>query len=648
MARLVEFVAEEQLCVGLVTGQDKKKLQVIDARGRALRVAPDKVLFAHDGESVEELQERLQSLQQEVDVPLLWETLVADADLAAREAPELARLYFDDDSSLHSSAIYRALARERLHFRRRGRAFEPRSAEDLERLRQQRESEGRAARELAELTERLRRRQLDGELCRRIERFLRRGEDKQLAAALGALAASEQVAGHAFELLLQEGHLPPTADLAVLQADLQLEHREAALAHAAALDPPEALLEPLRASFAIDDPDTREVDDCLTVEREPSGLIRVDIDIADVGALVRAGDPVDREALRRATTVYLPTGTYFMLPERLGCDLLSLRAGAPRPAMRSSVWLDDEGTVQRHELGRTFIELERHLDYEAADALIKGDAPGNGEAARALGLLHRLAGRLAARRRESGALSFRQREWKLRVSPDGGTITVKRTPFDSPSRVLVAEFMILANSLGASFASEAGLPIIYRVQPPPLEPPPQIDPDDPSAFAKMRGVMQPATLSLEPSRHFGLGLERYTQTSSPLRRYADLVIQRQLSAHLAGEAPPYSAAELLEVLATAETTEREIKRLEATVNLRWSLEYVKRLERKDALQAWVLAAPPGGGYKVELAACGAQGLLNDRRPHDPGELVTVAVKVLKPRQGVMRLVPSRVTDAGDA
>jgi exoribonuclease-2 len=633
MPTLVEYLSDDQLQVGLVTEQDKKKLLVADSRGRTSKVVPDKVLFRHSGSSIEELLVRLDALQQEVDVPLLWESLQAEEDLSSREAPELARIYFDDDSDAHSSAIYRALCADRLHFRRRGRSFEPRSTDDLERLRKQRDAEQRVAVAARRLEEALARRPLDPELCARLERFLRLGGDKQLATALDQQARDP--ARHAFNLLLETGHLGPTADLEVLQANLQEVYPEAAIAHAQSLEPP-AGEDPLFAAFSIDDPETEEVDDVLTVSQE-GPLTRVEIDIADVASLVKTDDPVDREALRRAVTVYLPTYIYRMLPERLGCDLLSLRAGEPRRALRTSVWLDQQAEVERFELRSVPIRVAERLDYEAADQLL---VEGEGSTAEALRTLDRLARGLARRRKEAGAISFRHREWKIHVSADGESISAKPIPFSSASRALVAEMMILANNLAARFASESGTPIIYRVQAPPSETPPEVEADDPTAFAKMRGMLQPAALSLQPSKHWGLGLDCYTQTTSPLRRYTDLVTQRQLHAQLAGEPVPYRAEELLKVLATAEATEKEIKRLEATVNSRWALEYVARLGQRTALEAWIVSEAPGGGYRVEITSCGAQGLLNDQRPHDPGELVLVEVKTLKPRQGVLRLLPS--------
>jgi len=636
MPTVIEYLLDDQLHVGALVEPEPRvsRLVVSDERGRTSRVPVDKVLFRHEVESVDELLRCLAVAQAEVDVALLWATVQGD-EAPARDAAALARLYFDEASDLHRSAVYRALVADRLHFRRRGRTFEPRSPAELARLREQRRAVQRVADEVERLRSALRKRAVDDALERRLHRYLRGAADRELQRALEALSGNP--AQLAFELLLDTGRLPATADLEVLQADLRAEHPGAAVAHAEALGAVPVEGPHQRAAFSIDDPDTREVDDALSVVREAE-LLRVDVDIADVAALVGVGDPVDREAQRRASTVYLPTGTIYMLPEAMGCGRGSLQAGERRSALRTSVWLDEEGAVRRYEFGRVAVEVQRRLDYETADALLSSadDAipAGDHPVVEELRLLAKLAGQLAVRRVARGALSWRRPEWKIRVAPDGQTVSVRRIDPESPSRAIVAELMILANGLAARHAATLGVPIIYRVQPAPVDHPPKARPGE----ARVR--VPPAALSLRPAPHWGLGLEAYTQVSSPLRRYADLVVQRQLSAALAGEPLAYTADALLAVLATAEATERELKRLESAVTARWALEYVARLEQRAGLDGAVVGDAPGGS-RVVLGCCGAQGILVDERTRVVGEPVVVDVEVVRPRQGVLRLRESR-------
>ena len=632
MATIVELLSGDRLDLRLVRGQDRKKLMVEDRKGRRSSVAADKVFFSHSASSLDALAARLDELTREVDVALLWESVGPDD--GPLEAADLAQLYFDEAEPAHCSAVFRALTGDRLHFRRKGKGFTPRSADELQRLRDQREAEARAARELAGLQQALDDGALDDELVRRLERYVRGGDDRQLDRVLEARSSDPRRG--AFNALLSGGHLEFTDSLELLQANLQADHPEAAVAHAASLEPPPPGESPVTAAFAIDDPDTREVDDAISVSEDERGL-RLDIDIADVASLVQAGDPVDREALRRATTVYLPTGVYYMLPERIGCDLASLTAAEPRPAMRTSVWLAEDGEVLDYRLAQVSASVARRLDYETADKLLASGA-GGGEPAATLTRLRRATTRLAARRRDRGALFLQRREWKIHVSPGAEEISVHPIPRRSPSRNMVAEVMILCNHLAARMARERGVPIIYRSQPAPTDPLPDMDHDAPGAVEALRPYIKPASLSVHPAAHWGLGLDCYTQVSSPLRRCSDLVAQRQLCAALHDRPLPYSTEELLRVLATAEATEREIKRVEAAEVERWSLEYVARMDRAADIDCTVIGEHPAGGYRVDVDACGARGVLLDDGRHEPGEPLRAKIKTIRPRKGVLRVV----------
>jgi exoribonuclease-2 len=327
-----------------------------------------------------------------------------------------------------------------------------------------------------------------------------------------------------------------------------------------------------------------------------------------------------------------------MLPAVIGAQRASLQVGQARPTVCTTVWLDAEGEVVRRQLSRRWVAVTRRLDYEQADRLISdgGEPDGERAAAATLRLLARAAGKLRARRVADGALLLQRPEWKIRVEDDGQRVVARPIAHDSASRQLVAEMMILANRLGAQMASEARLPVIYRVQAAPAEPLPRLEPGDPAAFAKLRGLLSPAQLSLNPGAHFGLGLPAYTQVTSPLRRYGDLVQQRQLTAHLAGEAPPYDAESLLRVLATVEAVEQESKKIEAAVTQRWALEYVDRLQDKRALAARVVGEA-NKGYRLALLSCGAQGTVVSRRPQQIGDELLVDVEQVKPRRGLLRL-----------
>jgi exoribonuclease-2 len=223
-----------------------------------------------------------------------------------------------------------------------------------------------------------------------------------------------------------------------------------------------------------------------------------------------------------------------------------------------------------------------------------------------------MALKLHERRRRSGAVLIRRRESKVRVRDDSIEINVIES--DSPSRLMVAEYMILSNHLAAQFCATNSVPIIYRVQP-----------SSGGDFAA-----QHPRLSLFPGLHAGIGLEFYAQLSSPIRRYADLVLQRQLMSFLVkSDQPLYQTDELLTVLANAEAADSESKELERRSKRYWSLRYLGRLGFDQLLPAAVLRE--GGSaelvdYAVRGTLRGAPNLSNDSK-------IIVRIASLDPLRG---------------
>src|SRR5262249_26517594 len=149
---------------------------------------------------------------------------------------------------------------------------------------------------------------------------------------------------------------------------------------------------------------------------------------------------------------------------------------------------------------------------------------------------------------------------------------IKKIDPKSPSRFIVSEMMILANGLSADFASVNALPVIYRTQEPrealAVEQTPAVEA---LAFERLRKTFKRSRLSLTPALHSGLGLAAYTQASSPIRRYADLVTQRQFTALLSGSPIPHGREELLQILSSAEAAEQEIRTIEDRSTNYWLL-----------------------------------------------------------------------------
>jgi exoribonuclease-2 len=312
-----------------------------------------------------------------------------------------------------------------------------------------------------------------------------------------------------------------------------------------------------------------------------------------------------------------------MFHERLSTDLASLRAGVPRPAFTVEVRFDDQGNRLGYRIALSTINVQRRLSYDEADQEIQDDA--------GLHTLLAIAKQLHDTRSKRGAITFRRPELKIRAL--GDEIKITQINPNSPSRFLVSEMMILANGLSADFASVNSIPVIYRTQEPrealAVEETPAVEA---LAFERLRKTFKRSRLSLTPGLHSGLGLNGYTQASSPIRRYADLVTQRQFTATLSGAPVPYGREELLQVLATAEAAEQEIRGIEDRSTNYWLLQYLARYKKEEALSAVVLDQKGN----IELQDYYLRAKVAAMNKIQPGEMINVRIETIDPGKGEVR------------
>jgi exoribonuclease II len=641
--QIIEFLDADQLKPGYVRKQERDRLQVIDPRGRNLSVNGDRVAIVHCPVSESEfpktaktILDRVQARQSEVDIALLWESL----GNSGREFQplELAELFFSESTPEATSAVFHALSQDNVFFKRNGLHFVPRTADQVAseqtRRTRQRHREEQHDR-LAEAVRRLvrDRGEISSELdpvIDRIQSWMRYRTGDDVEGILEQIVGATHARDAAYDILVRAGRVPQRADRFLVIAGIEEAFGPAQI-EAAALLPP-AVHSGERADFrdlpaiSIDDEDTIEIDDALTI-REEGSQYTVGIHIADVSSFVARGDVLDIEALKRASTIYLPTRAVRMLPERLSTDLASLKQGLDRHAFTVEVRFDSDFNRLDHRILLSSIHVGERLTYEEVDERIQA-------ADRGLTALHRIALRLREERESHGAINFRRREIKIRVQQKdtGDEIRINTIDANSASRILVSEMMVLLNRLAADFAATNSLPVIFRTQEP--RDPVTADATLPEAlaFEKLRRTFKRSRLSLTPGLHSGLGLSAYTQVSSPIRRYSDLVTQRQFTALLHGAAIPHTREELLQVLAAAEGAELEIRSLEERSTSYWLLKYLARERMGAVLNAMVLDKKG----TVELDEYYLRGRLADPGTAEPGAVVQVTIEEIDPLRSEVR------------
>ncbi len=651
LGRAVEFLANGSLKLGVVTGDNKGKFEVTDQNGRRHSVAERNVLVRHEeagqgrvGETIELIQNRIDETLAELDTELLWESIREQQREFQPE--ELARLYFGSSDCCSLSAVVHAVLQDQVHFKVRGSHISPRPPDQvsaqLTAARRQEEKEALRRRTRAWLAEVLAGEQASSELSdterevvsRRLEDFLvQRQRDDEVVVWLQDLDPDLTPRMAAYDILATLGRLPASADPLLVAAGIDPRFSRESLDFTARLQPYAST--PGRAqradlfTIAIDDEETREVDDAFSIELNAQGLT-VFVHIADVAHFVQKADLLDLEARRRISSVYLPQTTVRMLPEPLSCDLGSLKEEALRPALTLRAHFDAQHQLTDWGFERSEIIVDRHLSYGDADRSIEAD---DGELlSDLLGPLHALCRSLAAERASHGALMLNRPELKVLARKD--SITLKMVDTGSPSRRLVSELMILWNSLAARLSLEERFPMIYRSQPPPAQPlevPPAYDP---VRFNEIFMQLEKSRLSLEPAAHAGLGLEAYTQLTSPIRRYGDLVLQRQLTAHIAGDPLPYSSEELAEAMELVQSVDGDIRAAERNANRFYVLTYLDQHCRDRNFDA-VVVRTLERGYLLETTDYLIRGLLRSTAELPLGARLNVRIEQVHPARNIL-------------
>ncbi len=313
--------------------------------------------------------------------------------------------------------------------------------------------------------------------------------------------------------------------------------------------------------IAVDDPGTLEVDDAISLEvgRE---VHRLGVHVALVAPLVPKGSQEDREAFKKGVSVYRPGDYELMLPaETVERGSLSLREA--RPVLSGYFDVDEDGNIRAYAFRVEEVRLSERMDYPTLRLRMRRDPW--------LRTLYLIAVSLAERRRMRGGRIIPLPFLRVVKSKDGWLF--QRACPDDPDQVLVTEPMILYNATLAALFARERVPAVYRHQPEPHgKTPSRRNPLYPTRAVY---AIRRSGLSAEPKPHQGLALPAYLQATSPFRRYADLVNQRQAIAFFNGEPLPYSKEEIEGMLEHLKEREREAKRVQREAVRQLVLEHLE-------------------------------------------------------------------------
>ncbi len=463
--------------------------------------------------------------------------------------------------------------------------------------------------------------------------------------------------------------------ISLYEKDLRVDFSEEVLLEADGLKvPPLKDREDLRALplVTIDGADARDFDDAVFAESDGQGGFHLIVAIADVAHYVRFGSALDKEAWTRGNSTYFPDRVLPMLPEAISNNLCSLMPQVERACLAVHMWVDAHGLLQRQKFVRALMKSKARLTYEQVQAAQEGQRDDVTDTLMedVIDPLYDVYKILSKARQKRGALDLDMPERQILIDEKGVmTGVIPRTRLDSHK--LIEEFMVLANVAAASALEAKNAPCLYRVH------------DCPSAerldgarsfldsfgFTLPSGVAKPAQLNHlltkakgheyshlisetilrtqsqaiyhpENIGHFGLALEKYAHFTSPIRRYADLIVHRSLikAYHLGeGGLEDGDVARIAETSEHISTTERTSSDAERSSMDRFTASY---LESKIGAQfTGTISGVAKFGLFVRLSETGADGLIpvrtlpNDFYVHDEEEHALIGRK----RRAVFRL-----------
>jgi len=316
--------------------------------------------------------------------------------------------------------------------------------------------------------------------------------------------------------------------------------------------------------ITIDGQSTLDFDDAISLENTETGYT-LGIHIIDVDAYIKSDDPIDLAARDRASSIYMPDDKLPMIPPNLSEDLCSLKENEIRPGISTIIKMNRFFEIQDYNIVPSIIKVHKQMSYAEANLLNGKNDP--------ITTLYKIATLLREKRLKAGAIQITLPEvnvW-LEENQEIGYLKIDR---ENPSRMLVSEMMIFANSLMAEFLANNNMPAVFRSQ---AQPKQRLFKGIETSLTlnfMQRKQLSRAIIGTEPQIHSGLGVKAYATATSPIRRYHDLLTQRQIKA-VFGYDKAYSKAELEDILQSISLSIANAGRVQASRKRYWIIKYLE-------------------------------------------------------------------------
>ena len=599
---IIEYIDQQKIMCAVVLEVKDRRLRILTENNREMNLSASRLshkckmridLSQGRDKTVQLLKniaQRREKLIQHVDIKELWEVLNTEQEWI--DLVTMTEFCFPNEATDdHMSAVVRAFFNNRMYFKFNPDRFFPYTEEQVQQLISQRVAEENRLKQIAKGAQWLKRAlgdfselpaQPTGENLKTVEIlqsvYLFGKDSPHYAVGKEILSRAGVKDEHdIFRAMVQVGVWDENVNTDLMRNETPVEFSAEMIANSAKIAARTSADGFARASdssrrdlrhlslMTIDGQATLDFDDALSLEPDDDGY-RIGIHIIDVGHYIRKDDLLDQEAQLRASSIYMPDQKIPMLPADLAEDLCSLKAGEDRPAISTVVRLSHALEIRDFEVFASLVNVSRQMTYY--DVNLQADENPD------IRILRETASKFRQFRLDAAAVQITLPETHVWLNADG-EITVNRINRESPGRLLVSEFMIMANWLMGRFLKERNMPAIFRSQPKPKERLYEGMEDSLYRNIMQRRLLNRFALSSKPEQHSGLGLDVYLTATSPIRKYSDLVTQRQIRAALDLEAA-YTRDEIDWIIQSLELPISSIVRLQHRRHRYWIVKYLEK------------------------------------------------------------------------
>jgi len=593
---IVEYIDQQQIFCAVVVEYNDPQVRLLNENNREVNQKVNRlshishvILKMNGGRdkliaTIKETAVRRKSLSEIIDIRELWEVLSPMGEWV--DLSTMTALCFPSNATGdHEAAVIRACFANRIYFKFNQDSFFPHSeAEVAKNINLEKEKE--LKNQLIEDGGVWLKKVMDGTeanlaedkapLVEILKSYYLLGKESPHRAVGRAIVSKAGVesAEKIFDAMVTVGAWKSTHNIDLRRYEIPVTFSDAAIKQADAI--PEAVdlnfLAPKRINLTslpmmtIDGPGTLDLDDAISIVAE-DGYYRIGVHIADVCEYVTKGDIIDREVIRRGTSIYMPDMKIPMMPPRLSENICSLKVGEVRPAISTFFKVSRFAELFEFEVVPSMIRVGQQLTYNDVDLMVDTDE--------SIWALNEIACNFRRKRLSNGAVQITIPETNIRVF-ENGDISLRKMDRESPGRMFISEMMIMANWLMARFLADHNMPAIFRGQP---EPKARLysQKKESTLFQNwmQRRMLNRVIIAPHPASHSGLGLDKYVTATSPIRKYFDLVTQRQIRACFDMEAP-YSNDEIENMLQFLKQPLMNAGQVQMRRNRYWLLKYLEK------------------------------------------------------------------------